>query len=138
MIAQKVCHTNVKYYRSRWILGSAALATLLAHDDPPLAGQFLNPDTSRYGFGICKLRLRAANAYALPRWSSFAPVTAGIPRIGSRMDSDTSPSRRTSETASAPRVWSRLPSANVAMFTPCLPSVEPTWLMTPGSSRLRR
>ena len=61
-----------------------------------------------------------------PRCRSLASVMAGIARMGSRIALDTSPSTRTSETASAPRFASRRPRAKVAIFTPCFPSVVPT------------
>lgn len=61
-----------------------------------------------------------------PSCKSRATVIAGIPRIALRIESDTSPSNRTSDTASAPLVASLRPRANVAMFTPMLPSVDPT------------
>ncbi len=61
----------------------------------------------------------------LPKCSSRACVMAEFARIGSRIEADTSPSSRTRETASAPRLASRRPSAKVAMFTPSFPSVVP-------------
>src|SRR5450755_1908811 len=78
------------------------------------------------------------SVYTLPRCSNFASVIAGISRIAPKMDAETCPSSRTSDTASDPREASLRPRANVAIFTPCLPSAEPTCPITPGSSRLRR
>src|SRR6266403_1713881 len=79
-----------------------------------------------------------SRAVVYRRCNNRASVMARIFLIGSRMEDDTMPSSRTKATASAPTAAWRRPRANVAMFTPSLPSVEPTSPITPGSSRLRR
>src|SRR5438445_6154413 len=68
----------------------------------------------------------ACVSQASPRRKIRASVMALIWRISLRMESCAAPSTRTSETASAPRVASRLPKAKVAMLTPRRPSVLPT------------
>ncbi len=72
-----------------------------------------------------RFRLNRQALQDLPKCSSRACVMAEFAWIGSRIDADTSPSTRTRETASAPLLASRRPSAKVAMFTPSFPSVVP-------------